>query len=214
MTEPVDVFWSFRSPYSYLATYDLIQLREDFDVEVNLRVVLPLAIRNKAAVFDPANTKPVRYIMLDWNRRAECLGRPHLWPNPDPVVQEMPSMTVAAEQPYLYRLSYLGVEAQRRGNGLEFAANVSRLLFGGTLDWHEGEHLAEATAAAGLDLADMEKAISQGDHLSEVAANHAALECAGHWGVPTMKVRGEPFFGQDRIETLRWRLARLGLERK
>jgi 2-hydroxychromene-2-carboxylate isomerase len=211
MTEPVDVFWSFRSPYSYLATYDLLQLREDFDVEVNLRVVLPLAIRNKAAVFDPENTKPVRYIMLDWNRRAEYLGRPHAWPNPDPVVQEMPSMTVAEEQPYIYRLSYLGIEAQRRGKGLEFAANVSRLLFGGTPDWHKGEHLAEATAAAGLDLAAMEQAIADGDHPSEITANHAALDSAGHWGVPTMVVRGEPFFGQDRIETLRWRLNGLGL---
>lgn len=211
MTEPVDVFWSFRSPYSYLATYDLLQLREDFDVEVNLRVVLPLAIRNKAAVFDPENTKPVRYIMLDWNRRAEYLGRPHAWPNPDPVVQEMPSMTVAEEQPYIYRLSYLGIEAQRRGKGLEFAANVSRLLFGGTPDWHKGEHLAEATAAAELDLAAMEQAIADGDHPSEITANHAALDSAGHWGVPTMVVRGEPFFGQDRIETLRWRLNGLGL---
>lgn len=213
MTESVDVYWSFRSPYSYLVTHDLIQLRGDFDVEVNLRVVLPLAIRNKAAVFDPNNTKPVRYIMLDWNRRAEMLGRAHAWPSPDPVVQEIPSMKVAEEQPYIHRLSRLGVEAQRRGRGLDFAAGVSRLLFGGTPDWDQGEHLAEAAAAAGLDLADMEKAIAKGDHHAEIEANHAGLEAAGHWGVPTMVVRGEPFFGQDRIETLRWRLDRLGIAR-
>lgn len=213
MTEPVDVYWSFRSPYSYLATYDLVQLREDFDVEVNLRVVLPLAIRNKAAVFAPGNTKPVRYIMLDWMRRAEYLGHPHAWPSPDPVVQEIPSMKVAADQPHIYRLSCLGVEAQRRGKGLEFASAVSRLLFGGTSDWDKGQHLVEAAASAGLDLADMEKAISEGDHLSEIEANHTGLEHAGHWGVPTMVVLGEPFFGQDRIETLRWRLGRLGLAR-
>ena len=37
------------------------------------------------------------------------------------------------------------------------------------------------------------------------------LEEAGHWGVPTMVFRGEPFFGQDRVDTLRWRLDQCGL---
>ena len=35
---------------------------------------------------------------------------------------------------------------------------------------------------------------------AEVAANQAALEAAGHWGVPTLVFKGEPFFGQDRID--------------
>ncbi|MEM6576408.1 MAG: 2-hydroxychromene-2-carboxylate isomerase, partial [Pseudomonadota bacterium] len=47
----------------------------------------------------------------------------------------------------------------------------------------------------------------------EVERNHAGLDSAGHWGVPTMVVRGEPFFGQDRVETLRWRLDQFGLRR-
>jgi 2-hydroxychromene-2-carboxylate isomerase len=213
MTEPIDVFWSFRSPYSYLVTYDLLQLRDEFDVQIDLRVVLPLAIRNKAAVFDPNNTKPARYIVLDSKRRAECLGRPYAWPMPDPIVQNPATMQVATEQPYIYRLSRLGVEAQRRAKGLDFAAAVSRLLFGGTRHWHEGDHLAQAAVRAGLDLDDMERMTAGGDHLEEIEQNHAALETAGHWGVPTMVVRGEPFFGQDRIHTLRWRLQKLGVEK-
>jgi 2-hydroxychromene-2-carboxylate isomerase len=211
MTEQVDVYWSFRSPYSYLVTADLLQLRKEFDVEINLRVVLPLAIRNKAAVFDPSNRKPARYIMLDWQRRAEMLGRPYAWPNPDPVAQNFETMDVAEDQPLIMRLSRLGVEAQRRGKGIDFAAAVSGLLFGGTAGWDQGDHLNKATASAGLPLAEMEAAIVDGDHLDEINRNHDGLEAAGHWGVPTMVVRGEPFFGQDRIGTLRWRLALLGV---
>ena len=41
MTATLDVFWSFRGPYSYLATPDLLRLREDFDVAIHLRPVLP-----------------------------------------------------------------------------------------------------------------------------------------------------------------------------
>lgn len=88
-------------------------------------------------------------------------------------------MEVAKEQPYIFRLCKLGVEAERRGKG--------------------------------LDLEDLEAATVNGDHLEEVERNHQALDAAGHWGVPTMVVRGEPFFGQDRIETLRWRLDQYGL---
>ena len=73
--------------------------------------------------------------------------------------------------------------------------------------------MSKAAAAAGLDLAEMEQAIENGDHLAEIDKNHAMLEEAGHWGVPTMVLRGEPFFGQDRIETLRWRLDKYGLKR-
>ena len=108
MRNSIDVYWSFRSPYSYLATPDMLRLREDFDVEVNLRVVLPIAVRSKAALFDPSNMKPVRYIIMDSFRRAEFLGLPIAFPRPDPIVQDLTTLQVAKEQPYIYRLSHLG----------------------------------------------------------------------------------------------------------
>ena len=212
MAEPIDVYWSFRSPYSYLVTPDLLQLREDYDVDVNLRVVLPLALRNPEAVFDATDKKPAMYILMDSTRRAEFLGLPFHWPQPDPIVQNLEDYSVAEEQPYIYRLSTLGIEAQRRGKGIDFAAAVSRLVFGGTANWDQGDHLADAAGSLGLDLADMEATTAAGDHREEIGRNHASLEAAGHWGVPTMVLRGEPFFGQDRIDTLRWRLDQLGLQ--
>ena len=238
MSEVIDTYWSFRSPYSYLATPGLLKLREDYDVEIALRIVLPLAIRAPEKVFDPDNLKPMLYIVMDSQRRAEYLGIPFTFPaRPDPVVQDWKTLTVPAEQPYIYRLCKLGVEAQRRGKGLEVAAVISRLIMGGTENWHEGDHLADAVASTGLDLAELDAAIDQGDHLAnavasaglqldeldaaidngdhmaEIERNHAALEAAGHWGVPTMVVRDEPFFGQDRIDTLRWRLDQYGLKK-
>ena len=49
---------------------------------------------------------------------------------------------------------------------------------------------------------------------AEVAANQAALEAAGHWGVPTLVFQGEPFFGQDRIDLALWRMEQAGLEKR
>ncbi len=211
MTIHIDLFWSFRSPYSYLATPGALQLERDFDVEVCLRPVLPLAVRDPG-FFNPDNAKRVRYILIDWERRAQMRGMAHAWPSPDPIVQDLATLRIAADQPYIHRLTYLGVEAERCGKGIEFAYEVSHVIFGGTRDWHLGSHLAEAAARAGLDLARMDAAIAQPDSYRDaVAANQQALADARHWGVPTFVLDGEPFFGEDRIDTLRWRLEQRGV---
>jgi 2-hydroxychromene-2-carboxylate isomerase len=213
VAENVNLFYSFRSPYSYLATPDALALERDFAVRVLLRPVFPLALR-QPDFFSPDNVKRAKYIMLDWPRRAEMLGLPHHWPSPDPIVQDMKTFAIATEQPYIYRLTYLGVEAQRRNQGIRFAAEVARLIFGGTRDWHLGDHLKDATSRAGLDLEDMDGSIKDPtSQRKEVEANQVDLEAAGHWGVPTFEFNGEPFFGQDRIDTLRWQLEKHGLAR-
>ena len=41
----IDVVWSFRSRYSYLATPRLVRLAAEYDVDIGIRVVLPIAVR-------------------------------------------------------------------------------------------------------------------------------------------------------------------------
>ena len=110
----------------------------------------------------------------------------------------------------------LGQAAARRGKGLAFAHEATALIWGGAENWHEGEHLAKAAERAGLDLAELDaEAISDAEGLdAEIHANQATLEAGGHWGVPTLVFEGEPFFGQDRIEMVHWRMQQKGLERR
>ena len=115
MANMVDVFWSFRSPYSYLVTADLLKLREDYDVHVRLRPVLPIALRAKSTIFDASDKKRPRYIVMDARRRAEFLGLPFVWPKPDPVVQDRETFKVPEEQPLIWRLTGLGVVAENLG---------------------------------------------------------------------------------------------------
>ena len=213
MSLAIDLFWSFRSPYSYLATPRLVRLTREYDIEVHVRVVLPLAVR-VPGFFERVNPLWPPYLLRDTARIAEHLGLPYGWPRPDPIVQEFPSRRVAAEQPYIFRLTRLGVEAGRRGRGLPFIAEVSRLVFGGeVVGWDEGDHLARAAERAGTDLASMDTAIAADPAAYDavIDQNQRDLEAAGHWGVPTMVFEGEPFFGQDRIDLLVWRLEQRGL---
>jgi 2-hydroxychromene-2-carboxylate isomerase len=142
----VDLFWSFRSPYSYLATPGALEIPVKFAVSLRFRPVLPLAVR-QPDFFSPENFKRAKYILVDWPRRAEMLGLPHAWPSPDPIIQDLETFKVA----------------------------------------------------------------EPGSHREEVSENQHALEQSGQWGVPTFVFNGEPFFGQDRIETLCWRLRKENL---
>ena len=47
-----------------------------------------------------------------------------------------------------------------------------------------------------------------------VAQSQTDQRAAGHWGVPMMVFGGEPFFGQDRIDQLVWRLKQAGLQER
>lgn len=208
-----DVFWSFRSPYSYLITKRLVALERDFNVRVNVRPVYPIAVRMDG-FFKTVNPLWPPYLLKDTSRIAEMEGLPYNWPAPDPVVMDIASGEVPKDQPYIHRLTRLGCAAVEAGKGLPFLDEVSSIIFGGVKGWNEGDHLEKATARAGLNLGDLDAKIEANtDHFeATIAANEAAQKAAGHWGVPLMVYQGEPFFGQDRLAALIWRMEQNGLQ--
>lgn len=216
MTYAVDLFFSFRSPYSYLALPQTLEMVATYDVAVNLRPVYPLAVR-VPGFFKRANPQFAKYVVRDSLRVAQQAGIPFRFPRPDPIVQNMETLEVADDQPHIHRLTRLGAAAQRDERSLTFVEAISRVLWDGSVrGWNEGDHLARAAAAAGFDLAAMDAAISADPDLYEtvIADNEAAHAASGHWGVPTFVFEGEPFFGQDRIDMLIWRMQQNGLRRR
>ena len=215
MSFQVDCYWSFRSPYSYLVTPRLRALAEERGVDVRVRIVRPLAIRD-GSFFANVNPLWLPYLARDVLRLAEFHGMKMGFPRPDPVVQkpENGRMVTDPNQPYIHRLSRLGLLASERGHGLAFIDEVSQIIWDGTTEnWHEGDHLARASERAGLDLAELD-AVARDDAAqidARIEENERAHEAAGHWGVPTMTYEGEPFFGQDRFDVLVWRLEQRGL---
>jgi 2-hydroxychromene-2-carboxylate isomerase len=215
VTLSADIFWSFRSPYSYLATRRYRALAEEYDLQLALRPVYPLAVR-QPDFFERNHPNWLRYVFTDVARLSQYLDIAFFPPRPDPIVQDIATRRIATDQPHIFRLTRLGQVAARRGKGLAFADEVSRLIWGGTAGWNEGQHLAGAAARAGLDLAELDsEATADAEALdAEIGANQDALEAAGHWGVPTLVFEGEPFFGQDRIDLAVWRMKQKGLARR
>lgn len=216
MSLTVDLFWSFRSPYSYLALPRTCALARDFEVDVRLRAVYPLAVRD-ATFFQRTPPQFARYVKLDSRRVAQNAGIAFGTPRPDPIVQDMQTLVVAREQPRIHRLMHLAAAAQRRGASLAFAREVSRIIWDGSVDgWDTGDHLEAATHRAGLSLAELQVQADADPPTMEalIETNQRDHERSGHWGVPTFVFEGEPFFGQDRFDLLVWRLEQHGLERR
>ena len=214
MSDPleIDVFWSFRSPWSYLATPRLREWQDRYALTVRFRPVYPLAIRTPE-FFDKLHPLWPSYFFRDLFRVAEFLGLPMARPQPDPVVQEMRdgSFATGSEQPYIHRLTRLGALARgarprdrvrRRGGPRDLerhAKTGTKAITSRRAAQRAGLDLAELDAAAVRDVDRIERVIEQ---------NQKDHEAAGHWGVPTCAFRGEPFFGQDRLDVLLWRLRR------
>ncbi len=215
MTLEVDLYWSFRSPYSYLATPRLVALEAEYDVTFNVKIVAPLAIR-QPDFFERNDPRWLAYTITDMARLAEYLDMPIGAPNPDPIIQDIKTRKIAADQPHIFRLLRLGTLAAEQGKGLKFIYEVSGLIWGGRVKWNEGNHLRAAAARAGLEFDELEKrAVAEADRLDAVGAqNEKDQQDAGHWGVPLMVFEGEPFFGQDRIPVLIWRLEEHGLSKR
>ncbi len=209
-----DLYWSMRSPYCYLALDRMLEIERDYDVSVDLKVVYPIAVRDPDFFRVRASKHYRPYNLLDTARLAERHAIKFRRPVPDPIVQNLKTGEIAEDQPYIRRLTRLAHLAAGQGQGLAFLDQVARLVWDGETDnWHEGDHLVRAIARAGMSAAEMMAAAdANGAEIdAEIHANEAAQDAAGHGGVPLMVFDGEPFFGQDRIELLLWRMGRRGL---
>jgi 2-hydroxychromene-2-carboxylate isomerase len=208
-----DMYWSFRSPYCYLALDRILNIQNRYEVEVIVKLVYPLAVRTPD-FFRRINPQYRTYHTLDSKRIAEFLGVPFRRPIPDPIVQDMVTNKISPHQPHIFRLTRLGAAAALRDRGLPFIEQISRLLWdGSTDDWSDGDHLSKATTRAGLNLKEMDQDIAADPDRFDrlIKENQKDHEMSGHWGVPTFVFDGEPFYGQDRIDHLLWRLKQNGL---
>jgi len=211
----VDVYWSFRSPYSYLATKRLRGLSKKWDIRVRPCPVYPIAIRTPE-FFSEIRPQWIPYLMKDIVRLSQFLELPLGALNPDPVAMNMATREIADEQPHIFRLTRLGVLACEVSDeaGWAFMDEVSTTIWSGQA-WTDGSVLADAVARAGLDLPDMDaRQEAERERLTAAIDANQAEQDEYHWGVPLMVFEEEGYFGQDRIDVLEWRLDQSGIDRR
>lgn len=218
----LDIYYSLRSPYSYLALDRLLYLNSNYNVDMNIRTIFPVAAR--APQRFQMNWYFFNHVFMDSYRVAEYEGIPYRWPKPDPIKQDFSgwpnaSLKIAPfeEQPYIEQLVLLSAAAQLQGKTPAFYNQVAHIIWDGKNDnWVP--LLEGAVNAAGMDYNATMKDIkaNQGKYDAVWEQNAKDHAMTGHGGVPNMTIRGvgEPFFGEDRFNHFFWRLLQNGLTKR
>jgi len=191
--ETIDFFFSFRSPYSYLAAPRVFALESRFRVDIEYRGVPSYVERG--GVLPRAKAL---YILRDCRREARRLRMPFgpMW---DPVGDGARRCLAAAEV------------AKDQGCLEAWILRTSRAIWAEAADVSRDDVLHGLCDDVDLDWKAVVAAFHDDGIDERLQTNLTRLRAVGHWGVPTLVFRDEPFWGQDRIDDLELALARAGL---
>ena len=232
----VDVFWSMRSPYSYLVLNRLVYLNSNYNVNVNIRPVLPVAVRSTKGGSGKAGglfglPYKVPDSVWDTRRQGKYLGVPFNFPVPDPIWQVWnPGADVPGpenwlfthppeKQPYVFWVTRLACYAAQQGKAIDYINQVSYLIWSGvaTPEEHWPNYVEEYfNRVDGLDYDEAIAYIRKNpEEIDQCWIDNAVgMARTGHGGVPLMAIQDEPFFGGDRFDQFVWRLTQNGLTRR
>ena len=213
----IDLYFSYRSPYSYLILPRMLKLKEKYDIDINFKVVYPIAIR-MPEWFKGKNIFTFFFFkMIDMRRQAKKLGIPFTSKlKPDPIRQNIMTGKISSHQPYIFDICHLGQMAQMKGVGMEFAFEVSSLIFGGVENWNTDENLSEAAKKVGLDLNQLRESVNvhEEEIIGQIKQNQVDQLNAGHHGVPLTVIGDKHFFGQDQFDKIMETLKENGLKER
>ena len=195
----------------------MLKLKEKYDIEINFKVVYPIAIR-MPEWFEGKNFFTFFFFkMIDMRLQAKKLGIPFTSKlKPDPIRQNIMTGKISSHQPYIFDICHLGQMAQMKGVGMEFAFEVSSLIFGGVENWNTDENLSEAAKKVGLDLNQLRNSVNvhEEEIIGQIKQNQVDQLNAGHHGVPLTVIGDKHFFGQDQFDKIMKTLKENGLKER
>ena len=180
----IEVFWSIRSPYSYLGLVRVRQLAEYYKVPLLVKPVLPMVMRRMQV----PRTKRF-YIAQDCKREADKYGIDFGF-IADPL-------GAGVERCYaLYDL------AKSANKAVEFLESYARGVWSEGIRSDTDAGLQVLVERVGLDW-QQARALLQNDSWRLWAQeNLAELYGNGLWGVPSFKYGELKVFGQDRVDCI------------
>jgi 2-hydroxychromene-2-carboxylate isomerase len=201
MAEEIKFYYDYKSPFTYLAFAPALELETTHNVRLRF---IPHELDVRSAYGGELEQRPerewfkVRYLYADARRFANDRG----------LIIRGPQKIFDS------RLALMsGLYADRHGRFREYSQMVFERFFKRELDLEDPQALAAVLTEAGLDPDDFRGFAS---HEGETALR-LAREDGDHdgvFGVPTIIVAGEMFWGNDRIKWIIKKLDMMGLKRE
>lgn len=188
MKDPLDFWFDFSSPYSYIANEWIDALAARHGRTVRRHAILLGATFQAAGLKSPVSYPIKReYSLRDFARSARYEGVPYVQPEPFPIA------TQNAARVFWWLHDSLGA-----AEAAQWARSAFRALFTRGVPLNDAAALKALADASGLDGAAAEAAWNDPAWKDRLRfANERAI-AAGVFGAPFFIVDGEPFWGNDR----------------
>jgi 2-hydroxychromene-2-carboxylate isomerase len=198
--ETIKLYYDFKSPFTYLAMEPAYRLEETHRVRLRF---IPLELEVRQAYGGELEQRAqrdwdkVRYLYMDVRRFANERG----------IIIRGPQKIFDS------RLALMsGLYADRNGRFRPYADRVFERFFKRELNLEDFDALAAVMAEVGLE-AEGFRRYAESDGPGDLRAGAAEAERDGVFGVPTLNVAGELFWGNDRVEWMIKKLDRMKLQR-
>ena len=183
----LEMYFSFRSPYSYLALKRTFDIADAFGLTLEVKPVLPMVMRGMAV------PRPkLLYIAKDACREAERLGIP-FGKMCDPVGAGVERCIAA----FYY--------AKSQGRERDFLLAAGKAIWSEGIDVATDEGMEHVAERSGLFWPELKGSMTLDGWRTTVEENRNAMSEAGVWGVPSFIIGDVALWGQDRD----WLLARM-----
>lgn len=180
-TKDLILYWSARSPYSYIGLERAVQLADHYKITIKIKPVLPMMMRG----MNVPSTKKM-YIFLDTKREAQKLGLPYGFVA-DPL-------GAAVERCYAL-VDYARSENKLQQFLLSFARGVNAQGIRAETD----QGMRKIVEHCGLDWALAKHKLQDQSWKKWTKENLDEMFLIGCWGVPSFQYGDVHFWGQDRL---------------
>ncbi|TDF38544.1 disulfide bond formation protein DsbA [Alteromonadaceae bacterium M269] len=179
--KPLEIFFSARSPYSYIGLLQAEKLAKHYDIPFVVKPVLPMMMRG---MFVPDTKK--MYIFHDTKREAKKLGLDYGF-----VADPLGEAVENCYSIYPY--------AKTQNKEVEFLLSFSRAVNSEGIRADQEQGLEIIVERCGLDWQQAKQCLGSQNWRDEVENNFAELQGLGLWGVPCFRYGDTVAWGQDRL---------------
>lgn len=196
MAEPIEFWFDFTSPYSYLAAEKIDALAAKHGRKVTWHPML-LGAAMKTTGSPLLLNVPLKgeYALRDFSRSARYLGLPFSFPAKFPVA------TQSAARAYYW------LHDRDCGKAREFAKAVFRAIFVEGRDGADLGVVLDLAAALGVDRDELSEALASQELKDRLRAETDKGIAKGVFGAPFIFVDNEAFWGADRLPQIEQWLA-------
>lgn len=198
MSDPIKFYFACVSPWSYLAIDELEDIAKKHGRTVAYKPTDVGRTWGETGAGRPLGDRPEvlqAYRLVELPRWAKWRGVPI---NTEP--KHFPA-------PFLLSSNVIIAAGQSGADMFEITRALMRGCWVDERNINDPDDVAAIADGVGLDGKALVEAAESDAVAAELAANTDESLADGVWSVPSFIVDGEPFFGQDRLEMIDWRLS-------